>query len=247
MTGELDLRCAPNDPEGLRAEIVRRDKMILALMNQVQRNLNSPDHDFALLQTSFLLEEQVRRRTDELEQAKREVEAARNRLSAAISSISEGFALFGPDDRLLLCNEVYCKLWDLGPEAVGRTLEELLRGLAGRPFGSAPGWVEQRLANHRAATGTSKFRLPSGRYIQVRERRTRDGCIVGIYADITELAEAQAQLLRDAVENIDQGITMFDADLQLVVWNRRFLELVEMPEHIVSSGISLEADRKSVV
>jgi len=239
MTGEFELRCAPDDPAGLRAEIARRDKMITALMNQVQRNLNSPDNNFGLLQTTFVLEEQVSRRTEELAEAKREVEAARDRLSAAIGGMSEGFALFDPQDRLLLCNEVYQKLWDLGPDAVGRTLEDLLRGLSGRRV--SPDWIKRRLDNHRAASGTSEYRLPGGQYIQVRERRTADGCTVGIYADITELAEAQAQRLRDAVDNMDQGITMFDAALDLVVWNKRFLDLVEMPETVVVKGISLEA------
>jgi diguanylate cyclase (GGDEF)-like protein/PAS domain S-box-containing protein len=47
--------------------------------------------------------------------------------------------------------------------------------------------------------------------------------------------------LRDAVENIDQGITMFDADLRLVVWNKRFLELINMPQKIIAFGLPLEA------
>jgi hypothetical protein len=49
-------------------------------MNQVQRNLNAPDNDFALLQATFVLEEQVVVRTEELAQAKRDVEASRKRL-----------------------------------------------------------------------------------------------------------------------------------------------------------------------
>ena len=238
MNDGLDLRCDPDDPAGLRAEIARRDKMIVALMNQVQRNLNSPDSDFALLHTTFMLEEQVRHRTMELEQAQRDIEGARDRLSAAIDSISEGFALFDGEDRLLICNEVYLSLWGLGRNAIGRTLEDLLRH---PDRAMTPMMIERRLANHRAASGTSEYRLPGGRCIQVRERRTADGCTVGIYADITELAAAQAQKLRDAVDNIDQGLCMFDADLQLVLWNRRFLELTGLNRDFVREGVSLEA------
>lgn len=47
--------------------------------------------------------------------------------------------------------------------------------------------------------------------------------------------------LRDAVDNIDQGITMFDAQMRLVVWNRRFLQLIDMPEETISFGMPLEA------
>jgi PAS domain S-box-containing protein len=50
------------------------------------------------------------------------------------------------------------------------------------------------------------------------------------------LSNASAQIemqwarLREAVQNISQGITMFDADLKLLVWNQRFLELLDFPE-----------------
>ena len=65
----LELRCDPGDAEGLRREIARRDKIIGALMRQVEHSLNASDTDFALLQNTFMLEEQVRLRTSELKRA----------------------------------------------------------------------------------------------------------------------------------------------------------------------------------
>lgn len=47
--------------------------------------------------------------------------------------------------------------------------------------------------------------------------------------------------LRDAVENIDQGIAMFDPEMRLVVWNKRFLELIDLSEEVVHFGMPLEA------
>ena len=69
MSDNTDIRCALGDAAGLLGEIRRRDKIITALMNQVQRNLNNPDSDYSLLQTTFVLEEEVKRRTGELERA----------------------------------------------------------------------------------------------------------------------------------------------------------------------------------
>lgn len=61
MTGSLfDLRCSPEDAAGLGREILRRDKIIRALMHQVEHNLNALDTDYGLLQNTFVLEEQVR-------------------------------------------------------------------------------------------------------------------------------------------------------------------------------------------
>ncbi len=48
-------------------------------------------------------------------------------------------------------------------------------------------------------------------------------------------------LLRDTLANISQGITMYDADLKLVVWNPRFLELLDLPEHLGAAGTPFEA------
>jgi len=65
----LDLRCDPEDAGGLRQEIGRRDKIIRSLMHQVEHSLNSLDTDYGLLQNTFLLEEQVRVRTEELKKS----------------------------------------------------------------------------------------------------------------------------------------------------------------------------------
>ena len=62
----LNIRCQAGDVDGLQAEIARRDQIIDALVYQVERNLNAQDTDYGLLQSTFVLEEQVRHRTEEL-------------------------------------------------------------------------------------------------------------------------------------------------------------------------------------
>ena len=46
--------------------------------------------------------------------------------------------------------------------------------------------------------------------------------------------------LHDAVHHIDQGITLFDSSLRLVVWNRRFVDLIGAPAASVHPGQPLE-------
>jgi PAS domain-containing protein len=46
-------------------------------------------------------------------------------------------------------------------------------------------------------------------------------------------------LLRATLENVSQGICVFDSGLRLAAWNRRFLELVDMPASNVRVGIVL--------
>jgi diguanylate cyclase (GGDEF)-like protein len=58
----------------LQEEIVRQNKVIQALMNRAERNASLQVSDYNLFQTTITLEEQVRRRTRELEAAMRENE-----------------------------------------------------------------------------------------------------------------------------------------------------------------------------
>jgi diguanylate cyclase (GGDEF)-like protein len=62
------------DERALRAEIVRLNKIIRALMNRVEHSTSMGGSDFDLFQTAIVLEEQVRRRTEDLEAALREVQ-----------------------------------------------------------------------------------------------------------------------------------------------------------------------------
>ncbi len=42
--------------------------------------------------------------------------------------------------------------------------------------------------------------------------------------------------VRSALEHIEQGITVFDADLRLVALNARFLELLDIPAELGEPG-----------
>ncbi|MCK6413682.1 MAG: PAS-domain containing protein [Azonexus sp.] len=43
-------------------------------------------------------------------------------------------------------------------------------------------------------------------------------------------------MLQAGLDLLDQGITVFDADLRLVAWNRTFLELLDFPESLAAVG-----------
>lgn len=65
------------------AEVTRLNKIVHALMNRVERSSNLQNSDFSLFQTTILLEDQVRRRTEELEAAVRENEKVNRELQKA--------------------------------------------------------------------------------------------------------------------------------------------------------------------
>ncbi|MFJ1269316.1 GGDEF domain-containing protein [Legionella lytica] len=70
-----------SNEEELKREIVRLNKIIKALMDRAERSTSVQSSDYSLFQTAVILEEQVRIRTAELEQALRENEKITRALS----------------------------------------------------------------------------------------------------------------------------------------------------------------------
>ena len=54
------------------------------------------------------------------------------------------------------------------------------------------------------------------------------------------LREQRQTMLQAGLDLIDQGFTVFDADLRLVAWNRAFLRLLDFPAHLAYEGVSFE-------
>src|SRR5262249_23159022 len=132
----------------------------------------------------------------------REVERTRQRLIDAIESISEGFALFDAEDRLVLCNsrfrqEFYPGIQDL--LTPGTSFETLVRQAAARGLlkeaqHDPEGWVRARLEAHHSPGDLALIHRTGDRWIRVSERRIREGGIVAVYTDITEIKRREVEL-----------------------------------------------------
>jgi len=60
--------------------------------------------------------------------------------------------------------------------------------------------------------------------------------VVNIVDEANELFQFNRELLQAGVENIEQGISVVDADMRLVAWNRRYVELLAYPDDFVTVG-----------
>ena len=181
-------------------------------------------------------------------------EAAEIRLSGAIETIADGFALFDAEDRLVLCNSKYREIYAESADLIvpGARFADILKGgLARNQYSEAQGreeeWLAEMLDAHRNPKGSIEQRLSNGRWLRIEERRTEDGGIVGLRTDITELKRREKALaensaaLASIVGNIDQGISLADADLNTVVFNDRFLDLLQFPADRFRQGSPFEA------
>ena len=115
------------------------------------------------------------------------------RLRDAIETVSEAFVLWDADNRLVMCNSKFQKFHHLSNEAVA----------AGTPYaqvmakGTPPVIQTQIALGERplAAARTYEARLGDGRWLQINERRTKDGGYVSVGTDITALKRHEEQLM----------------------------------------------------
>lgn len=257
----------------LEKDNIKLRKINRALMDRVERSMDAQGSAFSMFQTSVMLGQVVRDRTAALAEvladlrasnwaltrARDEAETAKGRLSDAVESISQALVLFDADDRMVLANSMYQALWN----SLGVTIEPGIsfadiarltvdRGLVKAEGEAREAWIGRRIADHRNPHGAQVFPLADGRWVQVNERRTRDGGVVSVYTDITDLKLREAEereqelaqkslLLQSTLDTLSQGVAVFDGDLRLVAWNRRFFDLWGMPVDLGQEGAPLEA------
>lgn len=60
--------------------------------------------------------------------------------------------------------------------------------------------------------------------------------VVAMFGETNKRLSFSGELLQIAIENIDQGIALVDAEMRLVAWNMRYQELFDLPGELVSVG-----------
>ncbi|WP_448211812.1 hybrid sensor histidine kinase/response regulator [Colwellia sp. MEBiC06753] len=60
--------------------------------------------------------------------------------------------------------------------------------------------------------------------------------VVNIVDEASKIFQFNRELLQAGVENIEQGISVVDADMRIVAWNKRYIELLDYPEGFVVAG-----------
>ncbi|PSC04503.1 PAS domain-containing sensor histidine kinase [Alsobacter soli] len=127
------------------------------------------------------------------------------RLREAIETISEAFVLWDDANQLVMCNSKFQKLHNLLPEHVqpGTPYETLAAALT-------PSVVQHRLdAAVEAGARSYEAQLPDQRWLQINERRTKDGGYVSVGTDITLLKQQEERLL-----DSERKLTASVADLK---------------------------------
>ena len=185
-----------------------------------------------------------------LKTSEQDARAARERFEEAIEAISSGFTLWDKDDRLVICNSRYREYYVDQVDIVvpGASYPEILlkaaqRGVLPEATADPEAYVAATLKKRAAGIGTLReHRLADGRWVQVIDHRTKDGGLVSIYTDVTELKNSEAELraalaeFNAVLDNIGYGVIFMGPDLRARIVNRAFREIWNIPQEFVDEN-----------
>ncbi|HWP14943.1 MAG TPA: PAS-domain containing protein [Xanthobacteraceae bacterium] len=183
----------------------------------------------------------------------RELHLQYERFDQAVNHMSHGLCMFGPDDRLIVCNARYIEMYglDAGTIHPGITHREVIEHWASG--GHDPGIpIEEFVARRKAVVAakrisTAHLRLRDGRVIEATSRPMANGGWVSAHEDVTERVRYEEALREQnilfdaALKNMAHGLCVFDKDWRVVVRNRRYLELYGLGPEEAPPGTSLLA------
>lgn len=157
---------------------------------------------------------EIRAKEAALQAGRDALEATRARFLAAIEALDDGFAIFDAEDRLVLWNTPYVRVFSRIADQIreGALYDDLLRAaIAGGVFGAEgerdDANLQRRLDRPLTEVWDNEDELADGRLIWVRERATPERETVGLYEDVTARRLADRRL-QQVVEG--GGIAVWD-------------------------------------
>ncbi|MBB3232309.1 hybrid sensor histidine kinase/response regulator [Halomonas stenophila] len=260
---------APEPGERERAlerEVAKLKRINAALIERVEASNLPRSAPYAAFEHAALLAEQVRERTQELNQAMHELRAsnrllveARERaetagqyLVDAIESITDAFVLFDADQRIQRFNSRFAEFWR--PAGIhianGMHMQELRR------LALASGLVLSEQLGH--GDRRTLYRLHDDRWVQVHQRPTRGGGRVMLYVDITALKRQEharrehalaqkSRLQQVTLDSLSQGVAVIGAGGQLEMCNQRFRTLTGLASLEVPHDLAVLQGRSALI
>jgi len=196
-----------------------------------------------------------------------EAERERGHLHAAVNNMPIGLVMFDAGKRLIVCNDQYCAMYALPHDVTkrGTHLREMLEYRLGKgnfegSDADREGYIERILKLvERKDTDVRVVELGDGRSVSIIHHPIETGGWVGTHEDVTERQALNARLeqqnqllmvkeeqlrnqniqLDAALNNMVQGVAMFDAEDRLVLCNARYREIYGLALDQVKAGTTL--------
>ncbi|WP_339727832.1 GAF domain-containing protein [uncultured Gimesia sp.] len=158
---------------------------------------------------------------ESLQKSEQESHQLRVQLTEAIESLTEGFALYDGEDRLVMCNSKYREIYQESADLLvpGQRFEDHVRisaqrGQVAEAVGREEEWVQERLKQHQNPTGSLRQKLGNGHWLLISEQKTAEGGIAGVRTDITKqvLYEEELRTSINLIESIRKLLAHYITD-----------------------------------
>jgi diguanylate cyclase (GGDEF)-like protein/PAS domain S-box-containing protein len=164
---------------------------------------------------------------------------AETRLADALESSQEGVVVVDANDRIALANPQAAHFLGI-PRALLKP---------GTPLGDLTPAFEDSVTAGRVLSwrkgdpqATNEVLLADGRWLRISHSGTRDQGFIVVCSDVTLSKQQEASLrqtnwrLDAALDNMSQGLCLFDAQQRLEVINRRFFEIFGLSRDAIKPG-----------
>jgi PAS domain S-box-containing protein len=195
---------------------------------------------------------ELRHREEALAKANKDVERTRAVMQTVLDNMNDGVILVDQDFNYVFGNSQFREKLRLSDDVTqaGLSVEEIIRFQAARgdfgPIDDIEKTVKQRRASMLTPGGIRYDRKTvSGRHIEFVYTPLADGGLLGMHRDITELkdreqAVEQARiLLRSVLDNMSDGVTLFDPDFRSKFTNQSLVDFIKLPPEMAQPGVSL--------
>jgi two-component system, sensor histidine kinase len=170
------------------------------------------------------------------------------RLVEAVTSIADGFALWDPNARLMLCNDGLREAYGLKDLLVpGAYMGDLIReGMRAGRIDVGDGDIEAMVSERMAMLGHLpdgfERKLDDNHWYLIKERRLSDGSIVTLYTDVTEMKRKEGEL-QDAESTLLRKVSDLEEAQARVEEQGR--HLVVMAEDLAAARDAAEAANRA--
>ncbi|QDV50914.1 GAF domain-containing protein [Gimesia fumaroli] len=158
---------------------------------------------------------------ENLHKSEQESRQLRVQLTEAIESLTEGFALYDAEDRLVMCNSKYREFYNESADLLypGQRFEDHIRisayrGQVAEAVGREEEWIQERLSQHKNPEGSYRQKLGNGHWLLISEQKTAEGGVAGVRTEITQqvLYEQELRASLNLIESIRSLLSHYIAD-----------------------------------
>ncbi len=171
-------------------------------------------------------------------------------LPQVIEHASNGICVFDAQQRVIVCNDQFLRIYGFDPSSVrpGLSLHSITQHASELSVYSDTE-LDQLYEELHALFGkqktTQRFLLNDGRVIEMRVLPVEAGGWLTEHEDVTrqvryeQALQDRNQLLDAALDHMAHGLCAYDADLRLIVVNKRYLEIYNLTPEDARPGTPL--------